>query len=145
AVGMGAPQVAAGAFSVDLVAYLCLATPRGAHAVLLHDRFKLLRPGETEVRVEDAPGITIARARIGDLEDPAHDYRFAGTSPLADDGLDLGFVTSDRAPLTGACQASAAHGISSGGLGLLLGVGALGLGVLLVVGVRRSRARARQP
>jgi len=62
-VGMGSARVAAGAFSVDLVAYLCLPTARGRHEVRLFDQFRLPHPGETEVRVEDGPGVTIERAR----------------------------------------------------------------------------------
>jgi hypothetical protein len=46
-VGMGTPSVTAGAFSVDLVGYLCLPSARGRHAVLLRDRFRVPRPGET--------------------------------------------------------------------------------------------------
>lgn len=113
AVGMGTPTVAAGAFSVDLVAYPCTAG-RGKHAVLLHDRFKLLRPGETEVHVEDGPGIAVEHARIGQTDDPSHDYRFAGpAAPMTDDGLDLAYVVTDKAPLSGACKQAPKSGSST--------------------------------
>src|SRR5690349_19398752 len=39
--GMGTPQVAAGAFSVDLIAYPCLAKLGGRHRVVVHDRFRI--------------------------------------------------------------------------------------------------------
>lgn len=96
-VGMGTPDVVAGSFSVDLVAWLCLAAPRGTHAVLLHDRFALERPGETEVKVEDSPGVKIDHARIGVDDDLGLDYKIIGPGgPLADDGLDLQFTAGDK-------------------------------------------------
>jgi hypothetical protein len=97
-VGMGTSQVAAGSFSVDLVAYACFKRPRGHHRIVVHDRFAIPRPGETEARVEDSPGITIEHARVGALDDPAHDFRFAGADgPLADDGFDVAIEAGDRA------------------------------------------------
>ncbi len=107
AVGMGSPQVAAGSFSIDMIAWACLPRARGAHTLLLRDRFRVPRPGETEIKVEDGPGITIQHTHIGTAADPSHDYRFAGPGgPLTDDGLDLAFTASDTAPLTsdGTCS-----------------------------------------
>jgi len=96
-VGMGTPQTTAGTFSIDLVAWICLASPRGRHAVQLRDRFPLARPGETEVKVEDSPGVMIDRARIGAADDPSYDYKLVGPGgPLADDGLDLQFTAGDK-------------------------------------------------
>src|SRR5207253_2360252 len=100
--------------SVDLVAYPCLAVARGKHRVRLHDRFRVPRPGETEVRVEDAAGVTIERVRIGAMEDPSNILKFVGPGgPLSDDGLELVFSAGDRAPVAPGCQAAptlAAHG-----------------------------------
>ena len=45
-VGLGTPSATAGAFSIDLVAWLCLSSPRGKHAVLLRDAYPLDRPGK---------------------------------------------------------------------------------------------------
>lgn len=141
-VGMGVPKVVAGAFSVDLVAYLCLPTVRGRHEVRLHDRFRIARPGETEVKVESGPGIQIERARIGIANDPTWAYRFVGPGgPLSDDGLDLAFVASDAAPLggDGGCNAaSPARGLPTW---LVVGSAAI-LGCVLaaiVVLVQRRR------
>ena len=99
-VGLGTPEVAAGSFSVDLVAYPCLAVARGKHRVVIHDRFRIPHPGETEAKVEDSPGVTIERAHVGPADDPSYDFRFAGPGgPIEDDGLELVFTAGDKAPV----------------------------------------------
>jgi hypothetical protein len=97
--GMGTPAVAAGAFSVDLVAYLCLPSPRGRHRVVVRDRFRIAHPGETEVQVDDGPpGVTIETARVGSAEDPTYDYRFVGPGgPIESEGLELVFFVAEQA------------------------------------------------
>lgn len=144
-VGLGAPQVHAGAFSVDLIAYLCLPVARGDHRLTLRDRFRLPRPGETEVKIEDGPGIAIVRARIGPGADASLDFRFAGPGgPLADAGLDLAFTAGPAAPIASdaICQ-RAGRGAARGGglpgwllLGAPLAVLALG-GTALYMRARR--------
>jgi hypothetical protein len=92
------------------------------------DRFVITRPGETEVKVEDSPGVTIERARIGPADDPSYDYKFVGGGgPLADDGLDLRFTAGPRAPVTAdnVCTAPAKAGGGSTLPWLLGGAGAL--------------------
>jgi len=142
-VGMGSPSVKAGSFSVDMVAYLCLEMPVGRHTVQLRDRFRLLRPGETEVKIEDSPGVKIEHARVGTANDPGHSYRFVGPGgPLADDGVDLAFEATDKAPVTGpACSAVAVSPKRDLPTHLVVGSAAL-LGFILaaiVVLVRRRR------
>ena len=100
-VGMGTPDVAAGSFSVDLVAYPCLPAARGRHRLVLRDKLQLTNPGETEVKVEDSPGVTIDHARVGAADDPSYDYKFVGGGgPLGDEGLDLQFDAGPRAQVT---------------------------------------------
>jgi hypothetical protein len=111
-VGMATPQTAAGTFSIDLVAWFCVAPPRGRHAVLLRDRFKLDHPGETEVKVEDSPGVKVEHARIGVDDDLGYDYKIIGPGgPLEDDGLDLQFTAGDRSIVAAdaICQGAAPH------------------------------------
>jgi hypothetical protein len=112
-VGMGTQRTAAGSFSVDLIAYFC-AGQRGKHRVLLHDRFRIPRPGETEVKVEDSPGITIERARVGPADESSHDYKFVGPGgPLTDDGLDLAYTATDKAPAGDTACATPAPGATA--------------------------------
>jgi len=144
-VGMGSPTVRGGSFSIDLITYLCLPAARGRHAVLMRDRFQLPRPGETEVLVEDSPGVAVDHARIGPIEDPGHDYRFVGAGgPLADAGLDLVFTASDRAPLGDAsCNTSGPQAQRGVPTSLVVGAAAV-LGFVLaaiVAFVRRGRDR----
>jgi hypothetical protein len=139
-VGMGTPQVAAGSFSVDLVAYGCFATARGKHQIRLKDRFRLHHPGETEVHVEDGLGITVDRARVGDVEDPTHDYKFAGPGgPVSDDGLDLQITAGPKSTVTADTNCSAVVATKRNWwLYGLLGAAAI---VLVAVGLVLFRSR----
>ena len=132
--GMGAPQVAAGSFSVDLIAFPCLASARGKHTLLLRDRFRVPHPGETEVKVEDGLGTRIGSTRIGQQAAPEHDYKFVGPGgPLSDDGIEVTFTAADDAPLVGDGLCSGATGSSDGKRiprPLLLGI-AIGLAAVL--------------
>ena len=133
-VGMGSPAVAAGTFSVDLVAWVCAS--RGAHTLRLRDRFRITRPGETEVKVEDSPGVTLVRAHVGPADDPQHDFHFVGPGgPISDDGLELAYDATARAPVTPdvVCAAGPRGGHML--LAVLVGLGlaaAAGVGVLVV-------------
>lgn len=146
AAGMGAPQVAAGSFSVDLIAFPCLASARGKHALLLRDRFRVPHPGETEVKAEDGLGTTITHTRIGPAADPAHDYKFVGPGgPLSDEGLEITFTADDDAPLVGDGLCT---GATSGGPGgaripkwaiLAIAVAIAGALALVMLKVKRRR------
>jgi hypothetical protein len=109
AVGMGTPTTSGGSFSIDLIAYLCLDTPRGSHAFTLRDDVRLPRPGETEVLVEAPTGITIQAAHVGSLVDPGHDFKFAGHVPtLAAPGLAVSF-TADATAAVGDVKCAVAN------------------------------------
>ena len=141
-VGMGTPQVAAGAFSVDLVAYACFARPLGRHRIVSTIRLAISRPGETEARVEDSPGIEIEHARVGALDDPMHDFRFAGPGPLAEDGFDVELLAGDRAVVVPDADCPAVA-VSHAPFVLPFALaGAVGLAVASWILVRRRRKRA---
>jgi hypothetical protein len=142
-VGLGTPAVGAGSFSIDMVAFACLASARGKHRVVVRDRFRIPRPGETEAKVEDSPGVTIDKAHVGTADDPSHDFRFAGPGgPLADDGLELAFTAGPNAAVTPDATCGARATASSRGaiVYVIVAVGAL----LLAAGAFvwwRARAR----
>jgi hypothetical protein len=137
-VTLGTPQVAAGTFAVDLVAYACFAKPRGRHHLLLRDRFAIA------ARVEDSPGVTVERARVGTLDDDNHDFRFAGADgPLADDGFDVVVVAGDRSVVAPDADCPAVASAHERSLILpiaLAGAAALAAASWLFVRSRRKRA-----
>jgi hypothetical protein len=146
-VGMGSPQVAAGSFSVDMIAYLC-GTGATTHTLQLRDQFRVPRPGETDVKVEDSPGITVTKARIGPADDPTHEYRFVGPGgPLTDDGLVVELTASPSAPRIPAdqCKAGAAstttarRGTSWPRIGIMVGMLVMFAAAVVVALKRRQR------
>jgi hypothetical protein len=139
--GMGSDAVAAGSFSVDLVTFVCLPA-RSRHHIRLRDQFRIPKPGETEVRVEDSPGVTIHRARVGPADDPDHNFRFAGPGgPLSDDGLDLEYSVTDKTPALpqGTCAAAASPASGSSGTAIVLGAVIIALAIAGGVFVWRRR------
>ena len=141
---MGTPQVKAGAFSVDLIAFPCLASARGKHTVLLRDRFRVPNPGETEVKAEDGTGTRITHTRVGAASDPAHAYTFVGPGgPLTDDGIEVAFTAADDAPLVGDGLCTGATGSSDKTRipkALILGV-AIALAAVLAFVVTKLKQR----
>jgi hypothetical protein len=122
-VGLGTPDVRGGSFSVDMIAYVCFASARGKHAVHVLDRFRVPKPGETEVRVDDSLGIKVERAKIGDASALNNDFKFVGPGgPLGDTGLDIAFVADERAQMSNECAAAPASG--SGAPWMLIGIAA---------------------
>jgi hypothetical protein len=97
---MGSTAVNAGSFSVDMIAYVC-----GEGRLRLRDSFRIPRPGETEVKVEDSPGVTLTAARVGPADTPEHDYKFLGAGgPLTDDGLEVVWSARPDAPPVPECR-----------------------------------------
>ncbi len=66
-VGVGTPTVDAGAFSIDLVTWLCfdVDAARTRHDIVLFDHWRPPQPGETELRVEESPGVEVSRSTFG--------------------------------------------------------------------------------
>jgi hypothetical protein len=151
AVGMGTPSAAAGPFSIDLIAAICLTPPRGAHAIELRDRFELAHPGETEIRFEDSPGVTVDRARVGDDDQPGIDYKIIGPTPVLGQpgpagGIALAFTAGPRAVVApdASCAGPAPAPATGAPTGAIAGAAA-GLAVLAgaIVIARTVRRRAR--
>ena len=143
--GMGSDAVAAGSFSIDLIAFAC-GKAGVAHEVLVRDQFRIPRPGETELKVEDSPGVAIRRAHVGPADDPTHDFRFAGPGgPLSDDGLTLEYTASERTPTVPSGKCTVSHSAPTPGrpspmVWIVLG-GAVVLGAVVLGLVRRRGAK----
>jgi hypothetical protein len=102
-VGLGTPTTAGGAFSVDLVRWVCLTTPASSlqHRIELFDHWQPPRAGETEVHIEESPGVTVGRSTFG-RDGRISQLRFKWAEsrpphPLDTDGL---FVTFTVDPAT---------------------------------------------
>jgi hypothetical protein len=114
-VGLATTATTGGAFSIDLVATACL-PPGASHQISYRDRFTLPRPGETEVRIENSPGLTVSEATLGAITAVEGVFRFAGQArALADPGLsfELRLGADAVAPRDGRCTATAAAATSS--------------------------------
>lgn len=100
-VGIGTPSAAAGAFSVDLVAWLCL-PPGRTHELVLWDHWRPPSPGESELRVEPSPGIDVTYSAFGAGERISQlQFRWLETRdprPLDTLGFHLAFAVGDGAP-----------------------------------------------
>jgi hypothetical protein len=144
-VGLGEPVTAAGSFSVDLIAWLCLPGGGASHTLVLKDTFAVPRPGETELRVEDTPGVHVDVARLGMIDLVDLDARWQGAGgPLAFDGFKLTFTPGAKAPVPkdGACKAGVPATTSRSSTTLYLVVG--GAFVLALVGGAIVRARTKR-
>lgn len=102
-VGLGTPETSAGAFSVDLIAWICVPRARGEHRVTMLDAYRVPIHGETELRAEESPGVRITRSAISD--DPRqnaveHKWR-GGAAPTAHEPYELNYeVSPDAIPTT---------------------------------------------
>jgi hypothetical protein len=113
-VGLGQPVTDAGAFAVDLIAWICLDRPRErlTHRLRLRDGFHLPDPGESELRAEESPGVRIVRSSLGRGPDTVRlDHRWTGgPGALETTGYDLEFVVDPGLAVFGgeACGAAKA-------------------------------------
>src|SRR6187551_2105533 len=63
-VGLGTPAVGGGSLSVDLIAWLC--TPPGTtHRLQLRDEYMVEKAGDSELKLETGPGITLGVRTLG--------------------------------------------------------------------------------
>lgn len=106
-VGLGTPSVTGGSFSIDLVGWLCTGGP--AHRLVLRDTVALDKPGETEIRIEQDPGVLIGARRLGGRALDSLDMKWTGADgPLTSDGLELAWQVDGAAarPADGRCHGS---------------------------------------
>lgn len=141
-VGLGTATTAAGAFSVDLVAWLCLpAAGLGRHRVTLRDNYELPMPGETELKAEPDFGIVVERMTVGG--DPAEGdwLKVRGADALAD-GWIVDYTVGDKAPrIAGSCPSASALKTRSTASWGVIAVGAFALlAALAALGLSLRRA-----
>jgi len=146
-VGMGTPSAAAGTFSIDLVAAICVTPPRGAHAIELRDRFELPHPGETEIRFEDSPGVLIDHARVADDGDPGIDYKIIGPTPVLGaagptGGIALAFTAGPKAVVAPDAACARPAPASGAPTGMIIGAAAVAVAILAgAITLARRRTR----
>lgn len=120
-VGLGTPATDAGSFSVDLVAWLCVerAVLERSHSLSLFDHFELPTPGETELRVEASPGITVDKSTLG--VDGAHsqlEFKWrGGGGPTSKLGFYLDFSVDPDLDIANAACPPESGGDPGGGAG----------------------------
>lgn len=143
--GLGDAGLAGGAFAVDLVAWVCARTAGHRHELELIDGYSLLPPGETEVRVDESPGIRLDVARVGESPFTDRLIRFQGDAAPLSRGLHLAWVAGKGAepPPDRRCPPPPATGARKGWLVPLL-IAGLALAAIAVV-ARTVRRRARAP
>lgn len=141
-VGLDTPSVTGGAFSLDLIAWLCVPGAGDRHELDLVDRYSLLPAGETEVRVADEPGVRIDVARVGagDLLGRQASFQ-ALAAPLAN-GLRLVWTATSARPLAdGRCPRPPSPTGPGTSYWLVFATGALVLTAVTILGMRRRRRR----
>jgi hypothetical protein len=144
-VGLGTPSVAAGAFSVDLVGWVC--ATGDSHRMVLVDTVELEKPGETEVRLEDAPGVIFGVRSIGGKAFDTLETKWTGAGGPLTTGLDLAYSVDGAAarPADGRCGDAGAENTNAPRY-WLWGVGILVVAVVAALGgrhLRKHRSRSR--
>jgi hypothetical protein len=141
-VGMDDRRVAGGAFSVDMIAWLC--TPGGGprHELTLVDRFALTPAGETEVRVADEPGIRVDVAKVGAAEMAGHVARFDAIAAPFSDGVRLVWDAARARPLAdGRCARPTSAAKKTPRWPFAIGGGIVAIALIAIAAGRRRRAR----
>ncbi|MBK7196792.1 MAG: hypothetical protein IPH80_30375 [Myxococcales bacterium] len=110
-VGLGTDAVAAGALSVDLIAWLC--TGGGAtHALAVRDDVRLEAMGTSELTIEVGPGVEVEGATLGGEPMPDTVATWTGVGGPIATGFELRYAVDARAarPKDGRCHADAGAG-----------------------------------
>jgi hypothetical protein len=147
-VGLGTPSVAAGAFSVDLVGWVCAAGD--AHRLVLRDTVELDKPGETEIRLDDAPGVRFGARAVGGTSFDGLETKWTGAGGPLVTGLDVAWTVDGAAarPADGRCGAPG--DANAPGRGWRWGVGFAVVAIIaaaggaLLVSQRPGRGRSTQ-
>jgi hypothetical protein len=141
-VGLGDRRTSSGAFSLDLVAWLC--PDSGAPLRLdLRDRLRLPLPGESELLIEESPGTEITLATLAG--DPGTRFRWTGAGGPIEKGLVLSWRADADAPRDpGACAAAIDPPAKDRRGWWLLVLGGAGLAVLAAAAAIAFRVSSRR-
>ena len=143
-VGMSEPgRILGGPFAVDSVAWLCFAEPSTSprHVVILRDCFALPTPGESELKVEESPGVRVTFAGLSGGQ-PNLDSRWrADAHPTLGPGYRLEVEVDPAVAIAGdVCRAIDA-GRSRGSAWPWIVALALLFGGVAAIAYRRRRSR----
>ncbi len=153
-VGLGTPVTTGGAFAVDLLAY-APTRGAGAHALTLEDAWKVPDPGETEIRVDESPGVRAVASHLviqaggnqlrwafrGNPDQPAE--RAIRADWTVDAAAHAQATAAASAPPSAAEAANVAPAHRSRRLlWIALGLSGLGAAALAVLGLRRAKTTA---
>lgn len=100
-VGIGAPDVDAGSFSIDMVATLCY-EPAGEHALELEEAFRVPPVGEGALALEPG-GVEVLRSAMGEGEGVRKSYKWMGLGPVAEEGYRLALRVPQGAEIAEVC------------------------------------------
>jgi hypothetical protein len=96
-VGMGTSSVTGGSFSVDMIGWICASGD--AHHLLLRDTVEIEQPGDTELKLEDGPGVHIGAHTIGgDAFQDGLDTVWRGAGGPLTIGLEMAWTVDGAAP-----------------------------------------------
>jgi len=124
-VGLGTPSVTGGAFSIDLVGWLCASGAQ--HRLVLRDTVQLDHPGETEVKLEDGPGGRFGTRALGGRPLDGLDAKWTGGDGPLTLGLEVAWSVDGAAPSPRDHRCAATRNAPRQGWrwGVLIGVGVL--------------------
>ena len=146
-VGLGTPATSGGAFAVDLLLY-APTRGAGAHSLTLEDGWIVPEPGESELVVEESPGVRVVAAHL--LSAPGQNqarWTFRGNpDPPADRAARVEWTVDDAAYAEAAAatpvdpKVAPAHR-SRLGLWIALAAGVVGT-LASVIGLRKKKSPA---
>lgn len=144
-IGLGSPTTTYGPFAVDLVAWICVPADGDERWFELRDRFEIERPGETELRVDESPGIHVTRSSFGKDGTPSQlAFRWTGEdSPTASVGHHLRWKVVDAKLAMGAAAGRCSEGAGGHRRGWIL-AGAATIVAAAALALWRRR-RGEQP
>lgn len=145
-VGLDDPSADGGSFAIDLVAWFCFDGAAAAHTVRYADRFEVPLPGESELRADESPGVTITRSAL--VSDPSRatrprlDFRWRGGPGPAAEGYELDFTVDPAvATFLGPCPVPMGAAAPATGRRWWIVLGAAVAVIVAAVAVRSVRRR----